>query len=262
MLVIGLASTALRSSVALGAISIAPEKFVGPEVILPWYFGGVPWGDGVRPPKMAIFNPDSGPGVAVDDSVRTSAAAAAEAGVKLVGYIDTAYAKRDLQLVLAEVAKYRAWYGVQSVFLDQMKDSCSSASYYRSIFRAVHDASGAGDGATVIVNPGKNVGSCLNDVADIQVIFEGSADEFDSWSPTRWTHVLPANKFCVIVYGVDPSEADVVLRRMSRNRVGYGYITDRRAPNPYDRAPAYSVWARQRELAGKAIPSGSASRRK
>ena len=99
------------------------------KIIAPTYFWpgatGVP--DGWSRVVLAatyistvLLNPDSGPGQQqVQEFVDVTRQSQA-AGVKGLGYVDSAYGNRAIDDVLSEVDTYSAWYQVDGFFIDDM----------------------------------------------------------------------------------------------------------------------------------------------
>ena len=67
-----------------------------------------------------LLNPNSGPGSQQEqvfvDVVHSSQAA----GMKVLGYVDSAYGTRNVQDMAQEFYLYSTWYGVDGFFIDDM----------------------------------------------------------------------------------------------------------------------------------------------
>ncbi|MDV8000109.1 spherulation-specific family 4 protein [Rhodococcus sp. IEGM 1408] len=66
---------------------------------------------------LVVVNVDSGPGAELDP-VFTEALRCAPDNVH--GYVDTDYGRRPVDDIRADAHRWRAWYGVRSIFLDQV----------------------------------------------------------------------------------------------------------------------------------------------
>ena len=102
-----------------------------------------------------MVNPHSGPGATpLPDANYTREIPALNAfpNVRTVGYVSTAYSKRDLTAVLSDVATYSNWIvnssmpglGVQGIFFDETPNQydSASASFLAAANQAVKTAAG------------------------------------------------------------------------------------------------------------------------
>jgi Spherulation-specific family 4 len=188
--------------------------------------------------SLAVVNIATGPGAAKNTAFATQFAAARNAGIKLVGYVDTTYGARSAASVKTDIANYKSWYGITSIFFDETPWSCDNTAYYADLSAVVH-----ANGGTNIMNPGGSSLSCWGPIGDMIVNFEGSGATYESWAPDEWTNQYPASKFWHIVYGtLGPQVAETVSKTKARNAATV-FITDDIMPNPFDRMPDPTVWA-------------------
>src|SRR5205085_1497753 len=122
-------------------------------------------GAGVR---FLVVNPASGPGEVLHAGYAAAVAGAQAAGIGVLGYVDTAHGRRDTALVTDEIDRYRCWYGVDGVFLDQSAATAEALGYYEHL--AAHIRSGTG--SVVVLNPGVYPWQPYADLADALVTFE------------------------------------------------------------------------------------------
>ncbi|MFE9553397.1 spherulation-specific family 4 protein [Streptomyces sp. NPDC006692] len=142
-----------------------------------------------------VLNPASGAGSSPDDAFASVAARLCSAGVRVLGYVDTAYGRRPPQDVVREAARHRAWYGVHGVFLDQVATSADQLPYYadlRAAFFATYDTY-----VTVVLNHGAQPHPGYARIGDLLVTFEGP------WSAYRPTGPAGPDT-CHLVYGAPP----------------------------------------------------------
>ncbi|MFI2026225.1 spherulation-specific family 4 protein [Streptomyces buecherae] len=66
-----------------------------------------------------VLNAADGPGRRRDPAFHAAARDPRAAGVRLLGYVDTAYGRRSPRAVLTAVHRHRRWSGVGGVFHDQ-----------------------------------------------------------------------------------------------------------------------------------------------
>ncbi|WP_236652438.1 spherulation-specific family 4 protein [Streptacidiphilus neutrinimicus] len=159
-------------------------------------------------PRLAavVVNPASGPGPAPDPAY------ARERGeltpTRVLGYVDTDYGRRPHAEVVAEIAAYRDWYGVDGVFLDQTPDGSQALPHYVRLAVAARSLGAA----YVVLNPGLPPHPAYLDLADLVVTFEGPWSAYGDRAPDAGTH---------LVYAAPPY-APV-----------HGYATAGELPNPW-----------------------------
>lgn len=180
-----------------------------------------------------IFNVASGPGAEREAELGVVAEAVRAAGIPLLGYVDTAYGWRPAEAVDAEIHRYRRWYGIDGVFLDQASSSPALLPWYRAV---ADDARRVG---TVVLNPGVYPDERYADLADALVTFEGPWAAYGAVRPPAWALRRPASSFWHLVYGTPPEQLGAALRHAEVCNVGVVYVTDRCGVNPWDGLPGY-----------------------
>jgi hypothetical protein len=196
--------------------------------------------------RLAIVNPDNGPGSARDGGFARTVSAAQAAGISVLGYVYTNSARRPLSVVEANIDAYYRWYGVDGIFFDEASTSCAREPYYAALNAYVKAKGGA---ATTVLNPGTATSECYTAAADILVTFEDSYRNYvHAYSAPAWVAHYPPNRFWQIVYGAPNATAMAEAVRLSKARgAGYVYVTPERLPNPYAGLPKGAYW--QEELA-------------
>ena len=202
------------------------------------------------PAKLAIVNNNSGPyGGWFNYSSNISSAQ--NKGVRVVGYVDTAYAAKSEGDVQSEINSWYSQYpSLQGIFFDQVKTgsgttACSDSlyTYYSHLANQVH----AHAGAWAVLNPGSPVPSCYpsNNLGDLIVTFEGSADSYlNAFTSTNrsWETAANSGKIWHIVYGTSDTQLGQVLDASRSRQAGYVYVTDLPlSPNPFSRIASF--WA-------------------
>lgn len=173
---------------------------------------------------VVVVNPDSGPGTGdatYRDAVRGLPGLVA-------GYVDTAYARRPLADVLADVDAYRRLHGVDAVFADQVTSSADDLPYYARLAAAV-------DGPLVL-NPGVRPDPAYLRLAAVVVTFEGA------WSAHRvLSGTDPAGPASTwhLVHGVPAGEEERTLQHASALGADHTHVTGATLPNPWDALPAW-----------------------
>lgn len=190
--------------------------------------------DAVPPGSLVIFNPDSGPGAAPSAHFAAQVQEATQHGVCLLGYVQTEYGQRAAGDVLTDVAHYRKWYGVTSIFFDEASSATSQLAYYTRLADSVHRVSGA----LVAFNPGTVPDSGYGNIADLLVLFEGNQQEFATFNPPSWLPTERARGWA-LVYGVAPDDELSALDYAGQAGMAAAYVTDDTLPNPWDAVPSY-----------------------
>jgi hypothetical protein len=185
-------------------------------------------------PRMVVVNPDSGPGAheghAYGRAVRTLQAA----GVRVLGYVPTSYGARPVADVLADVHRYRSWYGVDGIFFDEASSDAALLPYYREASRTARSSGGR----LVVLNPGVPPAPGYFDVADVVVTFEGVHDDYARAMAAMpdWLRRERPDRVAHLVYGATRDEA---LDAVTDSAAGYLYVTSGAMPNPWRSLPAY-----------------------
>jgi hypothetical protein len=183
--------------------------------------------------RVVIVNPSNGPGVAAQPDYRRAIAAEEHAGATVLGYVHTGYGTRDPAAVLADVQRYRSWYGIGGVFLDEAGHTDQQLPYYRSIAGPLRAS-----GERVVLNPGVVPARGYFDIADIVVTFEGPATDYAgavSRMP-EWVRALPRARIAHLVYSADDEQA---MQAAAVGAAGYFYATSGALPDPWSTLPPY-----------------------
>ncbi|HEY5837255.1 spherulation-specific family 4 protein [Streptomyces sp.] len=180
-----------------------------------------------------VLNAADGPGVRPDPAFATAARRLRGAGVRLLGYVDTAYAVRSARAVHRDLRRHRAWYATDGVFFDRVASDPRRVPYYRRLSRAAR-IRGA---RTVVLNPGVHPDPAYARLADLLVTFEGSwADYLDAVIPP-WTSGHPPARFCHLVYAVPRGLDERVARTAAMRGAAVHCAVPGTPPNPWRSAP-------------------------
>lgn len=191
--------------------------------------------------RLAVMNPHNGPGSSRDPAFARAVRTAQSAGITVVGYVYTDYARRPLSAVEADVDAYYRWYRVDGIFFDQATTGCEDEPYYAALNQYVK---GMGGDARTILNPGTQTNQCYVHAADILVTFEGSYSEYlRSYSAPAWVARYSPTHFWHVIYGTSTVSALARAVQLSqRRRAGFVYVTGARLPNPYGGLPSDAYW--------------------
>lgn len=194
---------------------------------------------------LAVMNPASGPGEQRDPAYAATIAASRAAGIAVFGYVDTAYAAREIAAVQAAIARYAAWYGVTDIFFDQASIDAATLPYYVALAATVH---ASGDGARAILNPGAATDEAFVAVADILLTFEDTYTEYVAhYRPAAWEARYPPERFWHLIHTTPtiPQMRHAAALSAARG-AGYRYITPATLPNPWGALPGRAYWNAER----------------
>ncbi|MFB0836054.1 spherulation-specific family 4 protein [Arthrobacter halodurans] len=197
--------------------------------------------------SIAVMNPGNGPGTGATanaDYTRVVTYCHGKAQ-KTIGYVYTDYGARPIAQVKADVDKYYKLYKIDGIFLDEMSNSATDPikAYYRNLYNYIKTKTAGTE--TVVGNPGAaaSTGWQLGTgrVADILVIFEGTAEKYRTWSHPSWVKYQPSRNFSHLIYAAkDPGYLSACQLSVLRY-AGYLYVTNDNLPNPWDTLPPYWI---------------------
>ena len=123
-------------------------------------------------PLLAVVNPGSGPGRALEPSYVSGIGSLQAAGVSVIGYVHTSRSSRPLAEVEADVASYLAWYpSLDGIFIDEMQSVDGSEAYYSSLAASIRSA-----GFRLTVgNPGTDIARSYEGIFTVLVVWEDRA---------------------------------------------------------------------------------------
>jgi hypothetical protein len=186
--------------------------------------------EGSRLPEVLVINPASGPGSALDPGYREAVAAAQKAGARVLGYVATGWGGRAAAAVEADVDRYRSWYAVDGVFLDEVSSAAATLGHYRALSAQARVA-----GAHfVVINPGAVPAHGYFAIADLVVTFEGPISGYD---PPARPAGIAAKRVAHLIYGASREQALGALEQTPS--AGYVYVTSGTLPHPWGTIPDY-----------------------
>lgn len=211
-----------------------------------------------------IINIGNGPGAAPDADWLAQVKIARSRGAHVIGYVSTAYGVRSENEILGDIAKHKAFYGVDGVFLDEMTNGVDTNAKFVPAYKRLYDKIKAqyGKGFWVVGNPGTSTSEDVLQCADTVMVYESDADYYlnPTWDihPSYYAK-YQRTKFWHVVHSVrDWDQARAVFDTASRLRPGFLYVTDLRfdagASNPYAKPPSQWLldaqvgWARGLEI--------------
>lgn len=182
-------------------------------------------------PSFVVVNVHNGPGE--PDDPWYPGALAQLRGMRLVGYVDTAYGQRPVADVVADVDTWLRRYRVGGVMLDQLPADPAST---RRCAEYVAAARRVGAGY-VVGNPG--VVPPLGHLAllDVTCVFEGPAAAYAAFAPPPSLSRVPRNRVWHLVHSCPPGDQTAVAARAERLGAGHAFVTDRTMPHPWGGFP-------------------------
>lgn len=214
----------------LGAASQTQQQVYalsGHGLIIPVYGYDADWSaiekaksDNSGDSVLAVISPSDGPGDGRDSHWINVVNELQDAGVKVLGYVDTHYTDDSKSSIKSQIDDYYNWYGVDGVFLDEV--STDNVGYYKSLYDH------GGDRGLVILNPGTSVPHSYSGAGDVII----ASENYDFPSKVT-TNGIDSSKLGVLEHSGSPSHSE--FARM-RDQVGYVYG----APDWTDVAPNLS----------------------
>jgi hypothetical protein len=211
------------------------------ELAVPAYFSpGPAWVqlDQSKPVPSTLVVDISGRGAgnSANATFRAAIDSARTAGIKVLGYIATAYATRPTSVVENNVRDYKSWYGVNDIFLDEVTPTTEQLPYYQNLATYIHRLS---PGSQVWLNPGTYPSEEYMSVGNVVMVFEGTYATYLSLQVPSWVDSYPASKFAHTIYDTSGSQLANAFRLAKSRHAGYIYVTDGSGSDPYSSLPSY-----------------------
>ncbi|MDI5971103.1 spherulation-specific family 4 protein [Streptomyces sp. SL13] len=239
----------------------APAAAGSQQIAVPAYFDpGQKWDtltQGAGTVGLAVANPDSGPGQDFDSGYADAIRSAHDAGVKVLGYVDTGYfgtSGRETRSGQTSVSAWQTqveqdvdtWYslyggdGLDGIFFDDALADCGSGNAHVQLYIDVKDYVKQHSGAYVVDNPGTGAEQCYTQAADTLVTFEGSYSDYTAWTPPSWEASAAPSQIWHLVYDASgQSQLDQAMSLSKSRNAGYVYVTDDVLDNPWDTLASY-----------------------
>jgi hypothetical protein len=213
-----------------GATATAPA----PTPLVPLYVHPVEdpraWEPEALLGTTVIVNIHNGPGTRADAHYTEVTGRLADAGVPMLGYVDLGYSERPIADILDDVNRW-ADHPMSGVFLDQ---SPSDAAGLGPVALAVRVAHRAGLFAAVL-NPGTPTDPVYRELGVPICVFEGGWADYQDWNGEG---ALPGDGH--LIHSVPPWQLEHARRVMAWRGAGFGLVTDRWMPNPWQGLPSDS----------------------
>jgi hypothetical protein len=190
-------------------------------------------------PIVAIANPATGPGKSLNVDYAAIVLRAKKAGVKVIGYVNTEYAKRPRPEIEAEIDRWVRFYPeIQGIFLDAQ----ASAPEHVEFYAALRDyARQKIKEAFLVANPGTVCAEeyLARSTADVTILFQDKGG-FEAFNLPSWARNHHPRQFGAIPYAVETAEQmrDAVREAVAKG-IGHLYVTDGAGANPWGQLPVY-----------------------
>jgi hypothetical protein len=175
-----------------------------------------------------VINPGSGPGPnALPDAnyTREIPKLGSFENVRLLGYVATTYAKRNISLVRRDIETYAAWptnssnpaLAVRGIFFDETPQQYDedALAYLQELTDVVKNTPGLGPDHYVVHNPGAIPDSRYLSTADSTVVFEATYDTFQERHGANLFEAIPESnrsQLCAVIHSVPETVEGSALR--------------------------------------------------
>ncbi|MFC8388553.1 MULTISPECIES: spherulation-specific family 4 protein [unclassified Streptomyces] len=203
------------------------------------------WSELTRPGiplHWVVLDVAEGPGTRPDPRCLEAAGRLRNAGVRVLGHLDTAYGLRTFGEVLSDAHRFMDWYQVDGFLLDRCPaDRAALPEVRRTIttLRALHDAH-------IVLGHGTHPYPGYAEHADQLVTFSGPWNDYRWSQVAEWTADHPPERFCHFVHGVPRPHLDEALRIARWQGAATIYFTDhthhaghRARAAPWEPLPGY-----------------------
>lgn len=179
-----------------------------------------------------VVNAADGPGDLVDGVLLEAIIGIRDSGITVLGYVDGDYGKRTAHDLVAHHRRWRSWYGVSGIFIDQVPSD--QAFWAHAVVQGLRRA-----GATPVVgNPGNAVEGEVAVHFDAVVVFEGLLERHRN-DPRPDEPDRHGRSSVHLVYGVPHGFVQETVRRAHRAGASAVWVTGGVGGNPYGGVPPY-----------------------
>ena len=228
---------------------VAAETGEGQHLAIPSYFYPGPLWDqmaqAVPTVRLAIINPNSGPGTSSNADYVNQVRKSQSAGLTVLGYIYTSYGARADTDIKAEIDAYANWYHTDGIFFDESSTDCARQDYYAGLTAYARQRASGHAAVRTVLNPGMATNECYMSVADVIVTFEGDGATYQSgYSAPSWVSHYAPDHFWHLIHNVaTEQQMQAVIQLSKQRRAGWVYVTPDVEPNPWDTLPSGSYWS-------------------
>ncbi|MEU8568491.1 spherulation-specific family 4 protein [Streptomyces pathocidini] len=227
-----LAATAGASSLGVGVPGYA-HPLVAPAE----------WAELARPEAplhWAVLNVARGPGIQPDPHCLEAAGRLTNAGVRVLGLLDTRLGTRPFGELISDAHHFLDWYKVDGFYLDRcppdravLQETKRVAATLRALLEEAY----------LVFGHGTHPYPGYAEWADQLVTFAGSWADYRWSQVAEWTAEYAPQRFCHLVHGVPRLHLEEAVRIARWQGAGTVYFTDRtargRGADPWEALPGY-----------------------
>ncbi|MEV8597123.1 spherulation-specific family 4 protein [Streptomyces sp. NPDC052012] len=191
------------------------------------------------PLRWVVLDVADGPGVQPDPHCLEAAGRLRNAGVRVLGHLDSAYGSRSFGELISDAHRFLDWYQVDGFLLDRCPADAAALTEVR---RTVTTLRVLRDDAHIVLGHGTHPHPGYAGFADQLVTFAGPWSDYRWSQVAEWTADHPPERFCHFVHGVPRPHIEEALRIARWQGAATIYFTDRTAPwgsLPWESLPGY-----------------------
>ncbi|MFE9439334.1 spherulation-specific family 4 protein [Streptomyces sp. NPDC006602] len=201
------------------------------------------WAELTRPGTplhWVVLNISDGPGSRPDTHCLEAAGRLRNAGIRVLGHLDTTYGSRALGELVSEAHRYVDWYKVDGFLLDRCPTERADLPEIR---RTVTTLRALCDDAHIVLGHGIHPYPGYAENADQLVTFSGPWSDYRWSQVAEWTADHPPERFCHFVHGVPRPHLEEAFRIARWQGASTIYFTDRTdrggRADPWETMPGY-----------------------
>ncbi|WAX78077.1 spherulation-specific family 4 protein [Streptomyces sp. KMM 9044] len=179
---------------------------------------------GAGPLDWVVLNVADGPGAHPDPSCLEAAGRLRNAGVRILGRLDSAHGLRGLGELIPEAHRFLDWYQADGFLLDRCP---AGRAVLPEVRRVVRTLRAIRDDAHIVLGHGTHPHPGHADIADQLVTFSGPWRDYRWSQVAEWTAGHPPERFCHFVHGVPRSRLEEALRIARWQGAATVWFTDR-----------------------------------
>ncbi|MZF84943.1 spherulation-specific family 4 protein [Streptomyces sp. SID5643] len=201
------------------------------------------WGELTRPGTplhWVVLNVSDGPGARPDPHCLEAAGRLRNAGVRVLGHLDTRYGTRDFGELISDAHRFVDWYQVDGFLLERCPaDHAGLPEVRRTVatLRVIRDA------AHIVLGHGIHPHPGYVELADQLVTFSGPWSDYRWSQVAEWTADHSPERFCHFVHGVPRPHLTEALRIARWQGAATVWITDHTdgggGADPWEAMPGY-----------------------
>ncbi|GGL78171.1 hypothetical protein GCM10010129_22310 [Streptomyces fumigatiscleroticus] len=202
------------------------------------------WGELTRPGTplhwVVLDVADGGPGSRPDPHCMEAAGRLHNAGVRILGRLDTANGARTFGELVSDAHRFLDWYPVGGFLLDRCPAGPDALPEVR---RTVTTLRTIGDDAHIVLGHGVHPCPGYLETADQLVTFCGPWSDYRWSQVAEWTADHPPERFCHFVHGLPRAHLEEALRIARWQGAATIYFTDgtdgEGSTGPWETMPGY-----------------------